>query len=103
MALLHLGDKFPDLTLTVPGGGILQIPGSLGGHFSVVLFFRGAWCPYCNAQLRAFQRAKDTLAEVNTAVVALSRRRGHHRGTDRQARPAVPGRPQRRCPRPGGS
>jgi peroxiredoxin len=29
-------------------------------------------CPYCNAQLRAFQRAKDTLAEMNTAVVALS-------------------------------
>jgi peroxiredoxin len=36
------------------------------------LFFRGAWCPYCNAQLRAFQRAKDSLAEINTTVVALS-------------------------------
>ena len=33
---------------------------------------------------------------------ALSRQRGHHHGTDRQARPAVPGRPQRRCPCPGG-
>jgi peroxiredoxin len=72
MALLHPGDKFPDLILTVPGGGTLQIPGSLGGHFGVVLFFRGAWCPYCNAQLRAFQRAKDSLAEINTTIVALS-------------------------------
>jgi uncharacterized protein with PIN domain len=22
----------------------------------VMLFYRGSWCPYCNAQLRAFQR-----------------------------------------------
>jgi peroxiredoxin len=72
MALLHPGDKFPALTLTVPGGGTLQLPDWLGGHFGVVLFFRGAWCPYCNAQLRAFQRAKDSLAEVDTKVAALS-------------------------------
>ena len=72
MALLHPGDKFPALTLTVPGGGTLQLPDWLGGHFGIVLFFRGAWCPYCNAQLRAFQRAKDSLAEVDTKVAALS-------------------------------
>ncbi|HWF34941.1 MAG TPA: redoxin domain-containing protein, partial [Solirubrobacteraceae bacterium] len=35
-------------------------------------FFRGAWCPYCNAQLRAFQRAQDKLAELDVKVVALS-------------------------------
>ena len=29
-------------------------------------------CPYCNAQLRAFQRASQALAEVGAKVVALS-------------------------------
>jgi peroxiredoxin len=38
----------------------------------VVLFYRGAWCPYCNAQLRAFQRASGNLAEVGAKVVALT-------------------------------
>jgi peroxiredoxin len=38
----------------------------------VVLFYRGAWCPYCNAQLRAFQRSADRLAEVGARIVALS-------------------------------
>jgi peroxiredoxin len=42
------------------------------GRFGVVLFYRGAWCPYCNAQLSAFQRALDGLAEVDASVVALS-------------------------------
>ena len=37
-----------------------------------MLFYRGSWCPYCNAQLRAFQRAADRLAEVDARVVALS-------------------------------
>ena len=37
-----------------------------------MLFFRGAWCPYCNAQLRAFQRAQDKLSELDIKVVALS-------------------------------
>ncbi len=72
MALLHPGDKFPALTVARAGGGSLQLPDALDSHFGVVLFYRGAWCPYCNAQLRAFQRAKGDLAEVGAQVVALS-------------------------------
>jgi peroxiredoxin len=72
MALLHPGDKFPALTVARAGGGSLQLPEALAGQFGVVLFYRGAWCPYCNAQLRAFQRAKDDLAEVGAQVAALS-------------------------------
>jgi len=72
MVLLHPGDKFPALTVALAAGGFLQLPDALDGHFGVVLFYRGAWCPYCNAQLRAFQRAKDDLTEVGAQVVALS-------------------------------
>ena len=35
-------------------------------------FYRGSWCPYCNAQLSAFQRVLDGLAEMDVTVVALS-------------------------------
>jgi peroxiredoxin len=33
---------------------------------------RGAWCPYCNAQLAAFSRATDALGELGVKIVALS-------------------------------
>jgi peroxiredoxin len=58
--------------VTPPGAPALRLPEALAGYFGVVLFYRGAWCPYCNAQLRAFERAHDSLAEAGASVVALS-------------------------------
>jgi peroxiredoxin len=72
MPLLGPGSAFPALSLTQPGGTVLALPDALAGDFGVVLFFRGAWCPYCNAQLRAFQRAADAFAETGVRVAALS-------------------------------
>ena len=70
--LLHPGDRFPALTLALTGGGTLRLPDDLTGHFSVILFYRGSWCPYCNAQLRAFQRSLDHLTGLGVLVAALS-------------------------------
>ena len=72
MALLHPGDTFPELTLSVPGGETLTVPDAFADGFGVVLFYRGSWCPYCNAQLAAFQRAHESLQRVDVKVVALS-------------------------------
>jgi len=72
LALLSPGDQFPALTVTLAAGGTLQLPDALAGHFGVILLYRGSWCPYCNAQLRAFQRAHDALAAFDARVVALS-------------------------------
>lgn len=72
MTLLAPGDPFPALTLSRSGGGSFTVPEVLEGGFGVVLFYRGSWCPYCNAQLRAFERATDSLAGVGVKVVALS-------------------------------
>jgi len=70
--LLHPSDRFPTLTVALPGGRTLRLPDALAGHFGVILFYRGSWCPYCNAQLTAFQRSLGRLAHVDVSVVALS-------------------------------
>jgi peroxiredoxin len=72
MSSLQPGAEFPAITITPVGGEPFELPAALRGHFGVVLFYRGAWCPYCNAQLRAFQRAHEQLTERNIDVVALS-------------------------------
>jgi peroxiredoxin len=71
MPLLRPGDRFPALTVALPGGETLHLPDAFAGHFGVVLLLRGSWCPYCNGQLRAFQRAQDGLADVDVKTVAL--------------------------------
>jgi peroxiredoxin len=72
MTLLNPGDQFPTLTVSLPDHNSLALPHALVGGFGVVLFYRGSWCPFCNAQLSAFQRASESLAEVEAKVVALS-------------------------------
>jgi peroxiredoxin len=72
MPLLNPGDPFPQLTIATPGGQALTLPDAFAGDFAVVLFYRGSWCPYCNAQLRAFERAGQTLADNGIRVAALS-------------------------------
>jgi peroxiredoxin len=72
MPLLNPGDPFPRLTIGTPSGQTLTIPDTFAGEFAVVLFYRGAWCPYCNAQLRAFERAGQALAGAGIRVAALS-------------------------------
>ena len=72
MPLLHPGDAFPEMPLSLPDGKSVTVPEAFGGHFGVMLLYRGSWCPYCNAQLRAFQRASSALADAGLKVAALS-------------------------------
>jgi peroxiredoxin len=72
MTLLHPGDPFPTLTVALPEGRALRLPDDMAGHYGVVLLYRGSWCPYCKAQLRAFQRSLDRFADMDTLVIALS-------------------------------
>jgi peroxiredoxin len=70
--LLRPGDQFPALSVARTDGGTLRLPDDMAGQFGVILFYRGSWCPYCNAQLGAFQRSLDRLADIGVQVAALS-------------------------------
>jgi peroxiredoxin len=72
MSHLNNGDDFPLLTLDTVEGGAISVTHHLAGFHGVVLMYRGSWCPYCNAQLAAFSRAKDKLVELAIKVIALS-------------------------------
>jgi peroxiredoxin len=72
MSRLGPGDRFPTLTVQPVGGAAFDLPDALAGAYGVVLFYRGSWCPYCSAQLRAFQRMEKSLTELGIKIVALS-------------------------------
>ncbi len=70
MTLLKPGDDFPALVLTTADGTV-AVPQFFSGSFGVLLFNRGAWCPYCTAQLNSFQRAQSRLQDAGARVAAL--------------------------------
>ncbi|WP_030900691.1 peroxiredoxin family protein [Streptomyces sp. NRRL F-5126] len=72
MTLLNAGARFPDLTIATVDGGEADVREELAGHFGVVLFNRGSWCPYCVAQLRAFQRHQARLTGRGIKTISLS-------------------------------
>jgi peroxiredoxin len=38
----------------------------------VVAFYRGGWCPFCNLELRAFQRLLPDIEAAGASLVAIS-------------------------------
>ncbi len=59
------GTAMPDLTLPDASGG--RVPVKSGP--AVVVFYRGAWCPYCNLALRTYQQ--EVLPELGNLGVKL--------------------------------
>src|SRR5262245_38453695 len=72
MLRLDNGNAFPTLTIDTVRDGTLSVTHHLAGSYGALLLYRGLWCPYCNAQLAAFARARDKLDEIGLKVVALS-------------------------------
>lgn len=70
--LLDAGDTFPDFQLSLVDGQPLSAPRDLRHPFNVVLVNRGAFCPYCIAQLRGFQSSLAKLASEGIGVVSFS-------------------------------
>lgn len=49
------GDELGDFNLLDPHGDSTTLSSALGGRAAVVVLYRGAWCPYCNIALRAYE------------------------------------------------
>ena len=70
--LLDTGDRFPRLELNLTTGRRLVLPDELKLPHNVILVNRGAWCPFCTAQLKAFQSGLPRLAQEGIGVVSFS-------------------------------
>jgi peroxiredoxin len=64
----------------MPDGDLLDVDGAptslarlRGGRAAVVVFYRGAWCPYCNIALRTYQaELVPALGERDVELIAIS-------------------------------
>lgn len=67
------GDPLPDATLTTVDGQQVTLASVLDGAPAVIVFYRGAWCPYCNITLKHYEQTlAATLREQGVGLVAIS-------------------------------
>lgn len=61
---LPVGAKAPGLTLTDLHGAQVGLAATFAAQPTVLVFYRGSWCPYCNAQLAALRLAPSPIFRV---------------------------------------
>jgi peroxiredoxin len=69
---LKAGDLAPAFELSDGDGMLWRSEDLLRSGPLVIVFFRGRWCAYCNAQLAALQEIHQQIAEASTSLVAIS-------------------------------
>lgn len=68
-----VGDVVPDADLLAADGSATTLATALGSGRSVLVLYRGAWCPWCNLTLRQYQATLlPALTEQGVTLVAVS-------------------------------
>lgn len=67
------GTALPDAELVDSTGAAVMLSAVLGDRPAVLVFYRGAWCPFCNLTLATYQRALlPELERRGVGLVAIS-------------------------------
>jgi peroxiredoxin len=67
------GAPMPDGDLLDVRGGATSLAQVRGGRPAVVVFYRGAWCPFCNIALRTYEaELAPALADRGVVMIAVS-------------------------------
>ena len=69
---LNVGETAPDFELPDVDGQPVRLAALLARGPVVLTFYRGAWCPYCNTQLRDYQQSLAEIASRGASLVAVS-------------------------------
>jgi peroxiredoxin len=69
---LSVGDTAPAFTLPDHLGNTVALSDLLQSGPVLINFYRGEWCPYCNLELRAYQKHLDRIKAAGTTLIAIS-------------------------------
>lgn len=69
---LNIGDKAPSFSLPNATGKTVSLDDLLQQGAVVLTFYRGAWCPYCNLELKTYQQILPQIKQTGANLVAVS-------------------------------
>lgn len=69
---LEVGQKAKDFTLNNTLGQPVNLYDELAKGPVVLTFYRGGWCPFCNMQLRSYQKVLPQIEAIGGQLIAVS-------------------------------
>lgn len=69
---LMIGESIPDVSLNSVEGKVFDLRSAAREQPLVLIFYRGGWCPYCNAHLGQLQQIDPQLSELGYRIIAIS-------------------------------
>lgn len=72
IAPLLIGEKIPNVTLKSVENTDVNLTELISKKRTVLVFYRGGWCPYCNAHLAALAEAEKELLALGYQIIAIS-------------------------------
>jgi peroxiredoxin len=69
---LLIGEKAPNTTLQTIDGKTVSFLETLSKDKTILVFYRGGWCPYCNQHLSALAEAEPELLKLGYKIIAIS-------------------------------
>lgn len=69
---LKTGNLVPEFLLPDAMGKHISLYESLEHGSLILVFYRGGWCPYCNLELRAYQRLLPDIRKAGGQLISIS-------------------------------
>jgi len=69
---LKAGDQAPGFTLLNANAKQVNLAEQLKNGPVILVFYRGAWCPFCNLHLHALQKSLPAFKKYNASVIAIT-------------------------------
>lgn len=67
-----IGETLPNASLENLEGKYVQLKALLEEKPTVLVFYRGGWCPYCNVQLSGLVQIEKDIIELGYQIIAIS-------------------------------
>lgn len=67
-----IGETIPNALLQDPDGNDIELKHIIKSKPTVLVFYRGGWCPYCNLQLSGLANIDEEISKLGYQIVAIS-------------------------------
>jgi peroxiredoxin len=69
---LLIGEKLPEAILLNENGESINLNNEIAKQNTVLVFYRGGWCPYCNVQLAGLVDSEAEILKLGYQIIAVS-------------------------------